>query len=60
MDRAAARVPGFTLDEGNRADVLELCRRLDGIPLAVELAAGRLSALSPVSCSRGWRTGSGC
>ncbi|MET7941032.1 regulator [Streptomyces sp. NPDC005302] len=46
-DRAAARVPGFTLDEGNRADVRELCRRLDGIPLAVELAAGRLSALSP-------------
>ncbi|MFJ4890806.1 ATP-binding protein [Streptomyces sp. NPDC088788] len=47
VDRAAARVPGFTLDEGNQADVRELCRRLDGIPLAVELAAGRLSALSP-------------
>jgi predicted ATPase len=46
-DRAAARVPGFALDDGNRSDVLELCRRLDGIPLAVELAAGRLSALSP-------------
>ncbi|MFF1450804.1 ATP-binding protein [Streptomyces sp. NPDC058274] len=46
-DRAAARVPGFALDEGTSADVLELCRRLDGIPLAVELAAGRLSALSP-------------
>lgn len=46
-DRAAARVPGFALDDGNRADVLELCRRLDGIPLAVELAAGRLNALSP-------------
>ncbi|MFJ2831188.1 ATP-binding protein [Streptomyces sp. NPDC087263] len=46
-DRAAARVPGFALDDGNRSDVRELCRRLDGIPLAVELAAGRLSALSP-------------
>jgi predicted ATPase len=46
-DRAAARVPGFALDEGNRSDVQELCRRLDGIPLAVELAAGRLSSLSP-------------
>ncbi|WP_369256715.1 regulator [Streptomyces sp. R35] len=46
-DRAAARVPGFVLDDGNRSDVRELCRRLDGIPLAVELAAGRLSALSP-------------
>jgi len=46
-DRAAARVPGFVLDDGNRSDVRELCRRLDGIPLAVELAAGQLSALSP-------------
>ncbi|MFF3310636.1 ATP-binding protein [Streptomyces sp. NPDC002952] len=46
-ERAAARVPGFAVDEANRADVLELCRRLDGIPLAVELAAGRLSTLSP-------------
>ncbi|WP_393085590.1 ATP-binding protein [Streptomyces sp. LN704] len=46
-ERAAARVPGFALDDGNRSDVQELCRRLDGIPLAVELAAGRLSALSP-------------
>jgi predicted ATPase len=45
--RAAARVPGFALDEGNRSAVEELCGRLDGIPLAVELAAGRLSALSP-------------
>ncbi|BCL31962.1 hypothetical protein GCM10017557_68210 [Streptomyces aurantiacus] len=46
-DRAAAGGPGFTLDDGNRADVYEICRRLDGIPLAVELAAGRLRALSP-------------
>ncbi|MFE9767285.1 ATP-binding protein [Streptomyces sp. NPDC005808] len=46
-DRAAARLPGFAVDDGNRSDVRELCRRLDGIPLAVELAAGRLSALSP-------------
>ncbi|MFG2647499.1 ATP-binding protein [Streptomyces sp. NPDC048436] len=46
-DRAAAGLPGFALDEQNEADVAELCRRLDGIPLAVELAAGRLRALSP-------------
>ncbi|MFG2308302.1 ATP-binding protein [Streptomyces sp. NPDC048566] len=46
-DRAAARIPGFVLDEDDRADVAELCRRLDGIPLALELAAGRLGALSP-------------
>ncbi|QUI30760.1 regulator [Streptomyces alfalfae] len=46
-DRAAAGLPRFALDDGNREDVAELCRRLDGIPLAVELAAGRLRALSP-------------
>ncbi|WP_369245231.1 AAA family ATPase [Streptomyces sp. R41] len=45
--RAAARVPRFALHDGNRSDVRELCRRLDGIPLALELAAGRLAALSP-------------
>ncbi|MQY11909.1 hypothetical protein SRB5_20280 [Streptomyces sp. RB5] len=44
-DRAAAVLPGY--DAGaHREDVLELCRRLDGIPLALELAAGRLRALS--------------
>ncbi|MFS8203567.1 ATP-binding protein [Streptomyces sp. CWNU-52B] len=46
-DRAGSGAPGFTLDDGNRAHVHEICRRLDGIPLAVELAAGRLRALSP-------------
>ncbi|MET8096021.1 AAA family ATPase [Streptomyces sp. NPDC005236] len=46
-DRASARVPGFTLDERTTADVRELCLRLDGIPLALELAAGRVGALSP-------------
>ncbi|WP_394428452.1 ATP-binding protein [Streptomyces sp. SGAir0957] len=45
-DRASAAVPGFTVDEGNRADALALCRRLDGIPLAIELAVSRLRALS--------------
>lgn len=45
-DRAAAVLPGFAVDGENRAAVLELCRRLDGIPLALELAAGRLRALS--------------
>ncbi|MEV0323953.1 ATP-binding protein [Streptomyces sp. NPDC050658] len=46
-DRAAAGLPGFALDEENDAEVAEVCRRLDGIPLAVELAAGRLRSLSP-------------
>ncbi|GLW57133.1 ATP-binding protein [Kitasatospora phosalacinea] len=45
-DRAAAVRPGFRLEPGNRDGVALLCRRLDGIPLALELAAGRLRALS--------------
>ncbi|MGP3632922.1 ATP-binding protein [Streptomyces sp. 24-1644] len=45
-ERARSVQPGFRLTDGNRAAVRELCRRLDGIPLALELAAGRLRALS--------------
>ncbi|NEB80043.1 AAA family ATPase [Streptomyces sp. SID14478] len=45
-DRASAAVPGFTVGDDNRADVLALCRRLDGIPLAIELAVSRLRVLS--------------
>src|SRR3984885_4201220 len=43
--RAAAVLPGFTVTPQNRADVVRLCQRLDGIPLAIELAAVRLRAL---------------
>ncbi|MEW1845940.1 ATPase [Nonomuraea angiospora] len=45
-ERAGASVPDFVLDEDNIGTVAELCRRLDGIPLAIELAAVRLRALS--------------
>ncbi|OLB82360.1 MAG: hypothetical protein AUI14_00750 [Actinobacteria bacterium 13_2_20CM_2_71_6] len=44
--RAAAAVPGFTLTPDNEATVAGICRRLDGLPLAIELAAVRLRALS--------------
>ncbi|MFI6595151.1 ATP-binding protein [Nonomuraea sp. NPDC050536] len=44
--RAGAVMPDFVLDEENISAVAELCRRLDGIPLAIELAAVRLRALS--------------
>ncbi|KPC83580.1 ATP-binding protein [Streptomyces sp. NRRL S-4] len=44
--RAAAVRPGFRLTDGDLETARELCRRLDGIPLALELAAGRLRALT--------------
>ncbi|MEV4530633.1 ATPase [Streptosporangium sp. NPDC049304] len=46
VTRASAVVPNFMLDESNIGPVAELCRRLDGIPLAIELAAVRMRALS--------------
>ena len=46
-ERARARRPDFEINESNRADVSELCRRLEGVPLAIELAAGRSAGLSP-------------
>jgi non-specific serine/threonine protein kinase len=44
-DRASAVAPGFALTPGNTATVAELCRRLEGIPLALELAAVRLRGM---------------
>jgi predicted ATPase/class 3 adenylate cyclase/DNA-binding CsgD family transcriptional regulator len=46
-DRAGHARPGFSINDDNAAAVDEICRRLDGMPLAIELAAARVRALSP-------------
>ncbi|MFC7449191.1 ATP-binding protein [Rhodococcus daqingensis] len=45
-ERACAAVPGFGLTEDNQVAVARICQRLDGLPLPIELAAGRLRAMS--------------
>jgi predicted ATPase/DNA-binding SARP family transcriptional activator len=47
VDRAGDAAPGFALDAENAAAVAEVCRRLDGMPLALELAAARVTTYSP-------------
>ncbi|WP_327114446.1 protein kinase [Nocardia sp. NBC_01730] len=46
-DRAAAVLPGFVLSQDNKAAVARICARLDGLPLAIELAAARMRMMSP-------------
>ena len=47
VQQAAMVRPGFALTEGNAADITGICGRLDGLPLAIELAASRIRLLAP-------------
>lgn len=52
-DRASRVQPGFTIANHNAAAVGEICRRLDGIPLAIEFAAARVRSMSPLEIADG-------
>jgi len=47
LDRAAAARPGFAITAANAESITEICRSLEGVPLAIELAAARTKALTP-------------
>jgi predicted ATPase/DNA-binding CsgD family transcriptional regulator/class 3 adenylate cyclase len=53
VERASRVRPWFTLDETNEAAVRTMCQRLDGIPLAIELAAAWLRTLTPAQIAAG-------
>ncbi|GMQ86267.1 MAG: hypothetical protein BMS9Abin07_1840 [Acidimicrobiia bacterium] len=50
-ERAATAKPGFQVTPSNAADIAQICRRLDGMPLALELAAARVRVMSPEQIS---------
>ena len=52
VDRAAACSDGFALHDANVGAIVEICRRLDGIPLAIELAAARVAGMGPAEIAR--------
>ena len=59
VERARAMTPGFTVGPANAAAVIRLCRQLDGLPLAIELAAARAGVFGAAEISRRLGTGPG-
>ena len=57
VERAIAARPGFALGPDNVGDVVEIVRHLDGLPLAIELAAARIRAMSPAALAEGLAKG---
>jgi len=47
VQRANAIIPNFQLNDNNASTIVEICRRVDGLPLAIELAASRINVLTP-------------
>jgi predicted ATPase/class 3 adenylate cyclase len=47
IERASSVKPSFAVERGNAEAVAEICRRLDGVPLAIELAAARVAVMNP-------------